>query len=329
MFIAILTISGIDQAILQATNINFSFLALAVLLTLLSPIIYSFSLNILLHFLGGKLSPLKMLSITITGFFVDNLLPNVAPGGEFTIAYLMNKNGVPYSTAFATVVAQMVAWFIGFVIFALSIILIVIITGSYNLSLLILIGLLLIMFIICLVVIIYLIIDLKMCRKMVSIGARWSTKLIYIITKKEDFNPTEFAKWADRTVVKFHTSVMPFLKEKTILFNGLLMSFQHFSVAFSFYMVTLAFGISMPVHSILLIYLAVTLLSLLSFLPGGLGVFEIATITLTSIGAGIVGGTIITGVFRLISYWLIMFIGGFLALHMGIEKLIEKEDFKF
>ncbi|RLG21216.1 hypothetical protein DRN74_03030 [Candidatus Micrarchaeota archaeon] len=324
-----MSLSGAREALLKIEHLNPFFLLAAVFFVFMSPYIYALNLKLLLHFLGGKISFLKMFKITLAGFFVDNVLPNIAPGGEFTIAYLMHeKAGVEYSKAFATVVAQIVSWFFGFSIFAITVILSVVIKGAYDFTLLVIIMVLFALFAFSLLIIIYLIVDLNMCRKLVVKGARFAAKIAYYITKKENFKPELLGAWADKTVLNFHTSVIPLLHKKKIIVNGLLMSFQHFFVSMAFFMVMLASGIFIPVYTAMFIYLAVTMTSLLSLLPGGIGVFEIVSISFMSMGAGLVDGTLFTTIFRLISYWLIVFVGAIVTLKMGLETLIENEEFK-
>ena len=144
-------------------------------------------------------------------------------------------------------------------------------------------------------------------------------------------NRKQLTGWIKKTVKAFHRALQPFLEQRGILGISILsLAFHHFLGAMSFYFMLLAFGIQVPVAIAAMIFVITTLVSLLSFLPGGLFVYELASISLLSL-VGASGTTaafvLALGAFRLVEYWLVLFVGGFLALNFSFERLVGKTGF--
>mgnify|MGYP001560338196 FL=1 len=99
------------------------------------------------------------------------------------------------------------------------------------------------------------------------------------------------------------------------------MSIHHFMFASSFYFVILAFGGNISFILAAGIFITVSLVSLLSLIPGQLGIYEVLSISFLTLTVGLVNGTLVTSVVRLIQYWSIIFIGGFFAIQLGLETI--------
>jgi uncharacterized protein (TIRG00374 family) len=134
-------------------------------------------------------------------------------------------------------------------------------------------------------------------------------------------------RWVCSTIRSFHSSMEPFIHSKrTIALSCVLMTLHHFLGALAFWFMVLAFNVWLPMEMALLIIVMTVLVSLMSLLPGGLGPFEIVSISLLSLSAGLASGALIGSVFRLMQYWSIVFSGGLMALETSLEEIMDAKS---
>jgi uncharacterized protein (TIRG00374 family) len=320
---AVLYVSGLDQSVFRLTHINLFFLSLAVLAFVFQNVIYGLNWNMLAHFMKIKIKLRSLFQIMLVGLCVDDLLPSVGPGGEFMMGYLLHKkSGAPLSKSMATVVIQMISWFVGFIVLAVCVLAFLLSAGEISMSLAWLLVILLIIFSAILATLAYLAMDLIACEKFVSKFAMGIVSLarhfLHIRIKGE----RSFAAWIEKTICEFHSAMKPFRDRKSVLILSFTaLTLYHFFGMLSFWLFLLAFGIQMSVAVAFLVSTLTILISLLTFTPGGLGTFEVAGISFVSASAGVVSGTIAISAYRLMQYWAIVFTGGFFAIKMGIESL--------
>lgn len=275
VFILLLLGFGVDNTFKILSNLNPLFLAGAVLSFSIAITISMLDWAFLLAVLKEKVK-LRILSrVLLAGLFVDNVLPNIAPGGEITMGYLLNKKTkIPLSKTFASIVVYMMSWFFGFVFFSTVVLLTLLLTNNIELGTAILTAVLLIPFTILFLVILYLAINAKACERVVVYSVR---KLFKYVLRFSRFKGMEAGviKWIRKTIKSFNkVFVTHFRDKRVVFFSGLLMSIHHFMFASSFYFVILAFGGKISFIVAAGIFITISLISLLSLIPGQLGVYE-------------------------------------------------------
>lgn len=314
---------GTEKAWNVLTSMNAYYVAAAACAICFSKLIYIVNLKWLLHFLGGKASFFTMCRATLIGMFVDNVLPTILPVGETTMGYMLYKKGVPLPKAMAAVVAQGISWFVGFIFLFVGVFAWILATGKVSGDLLLIALLPFLLFCSFLVLFVYLTLNVSRCKKVLKEILNRLTFLFSAITKKRT-TKQEINAFVYKTVEEFHGAIYPFLSRKKILsVSFLLLSFHHFFVALSFFFVLQAFGMNIPLDIAFFTFLAISLVSLVSFLPGGLGVYEATSISLLTVQSGLLIATLATSMFRILEYWITIFSGGILALHAGLEEVWE------
>jgi uncharacterized protein (TIRG00374 family) len=242
------------------------------------------------------------------------------------MGYVLHKKGKqPLPKCLASVVLVMISWFVGFIALAAAVLATVLLLGEITSGLAIALGVLLAIFTVILIVIVYLTVDVGACERAVSGVAvvlfRFFSRLLRL--RVRDHKRTRAL--VCHLIRSFHSSMMPYMDEKRIIaLSCIAMAAHHFLGALAFWFMALAFNVWMPLEMGLLIIVMTVLVSLISLMPGGLGPFEIVSISLLSLSAGIVSGTLIGSVFRLMQYWAVVFSGGFLALETSLEEIGEE-----
>lgn len=324
IFIAFFWGVGWDETVGVVITLNPIYIFLAIFTFVASIITVTFSWGFLMSFLKIKLSFIDTLRILMSGFFVDNVLPNLAPGGEITMGYLLHKKAkVSLSKSFASVMVQVIAWFFSFIFFTFIILLGLLFFNAISMETAILITVLLIPFLFFLILIIYLAVNPKVSERVIISLIKGFFKYVLRFSrfKKKE---ARIIKQVRKTVKSFSKVFKTYFKQKFVLIFAIaVMILYQFFIALSFYFVVLAFGGEISFLVATGIFMIVTLVSLLSMVPGQLGIFEILSVSLLSLNMGVVNGALIVSVVRLIQYWSIVFIGGFFALGYGLETISE------
>jgi uncharacterized protein (TIRG00374 family) len=323
MFVIVVALGfmGMDESVRELSQLDFKWVAAAFVTFLFSLVVYGLNWTMLIRFLKMPVRIGTVFKAMMIGLFVDNILPTIAPGGEFMMGYLIHRDsGEPLSKALASVVIQMVSWFVGFIAFAVVIISMLLYMGAISFELMVAVTFFLIIFSAILGVIVYLAIDLKACEKFILVFSGKIFAIATIFTKKRFDERGK--QWIIKVIREFHHSIASFAVRKwVIVFSCANLAFHHFLAALSLFFVVLAFNVYLPFELVALLLVLTVLSSMLTFLPGGIGAFEIVGITLLSFETSVITATLILGVYRLIQYWFVVFAGGFLALGEGLETL--------
>ncbi|MBI4214471.1 flippase-like domain-containing protein [archaeon] len=271
----------------------------------------------------------RLAQILASGLFVDHVLPPIAPGGEIAMAYLLSRESKrPFSRSLATVTIHSVTWFVSFILLTLGLIIYLIYQGRISTELTILSLAFLFLFALLLWFVIHLALEPELCKKLARRTIRYTGWLATMVSGGK-LTKTRLLKWAENTVDSFSHSFDTFLHAKKLVFASCcFMVLHHLFLAFSFFFILSAFRIAVPPANAMAIYMFISLVSLLSFVPGQLGVFEITAFILVSLAAGTNAATVVLAiaVFRLIQYWSVIFAGGFFALKLELERLVPVES---
>lgn len=313
---------GFDKVAAAIANADLGLIAAAFGLVILARVTYVMNLRILLYFFKTRVPLSGLFQDCFAGFFVDDILPTVLPLGEMTTAYLLNKRGVSFPKAIAAVVAQVISWFAGFVLLFVLVLAGLIMTGAMPHELFVVALVPFIIFCLFLFVLFVFAVDRKACEALVCRLFGGCAYFITRFTRYKHLSRHETHAFLVSTVRRFHDSICPFLEKHWLLLVSFAFLFvHHFLGAYAFFLVLQAFHVNISMLMAFFIFLTVSLVSLITFVPGGLGVYEAVSITLLSIPGGPVLAVVATSVFRLIEYWFIVFTGGLAAVKIGLETL--------
>ncbi|MBI1973193.1 flippase-like domain-containing protein [Candidatus Micrarchaeota archaeon] len=259
------------------------------------------------------------------GLFVDHVLPPIAPGGELTMGYLLSRQSrKPFSKTFATVTIHSVTWLVSFMAFTFLLLVYLLYQGNISRDLTLLFMLLLIGFGFLLWFVVHLALAPRLCKR-IACGAVSRLFPAVSLLSGGKLRKRQLLAWVGSTVDAFSKSFSVFLHQRGLVWASCgLMVFHHFFIALSFFFVLAAFGVPLSPTLAMAIYMFISLVSLLSFVPGQLGVYEVTGVILVTLAGGTQAGLVALaiGVVRLIHYWAVIFVGGFFALKLGMEKLV-------
>ena len=285
--------------------------------------LWAISWKMVLMAVGENVKITDLIYSMFPGFFIDNITPTILVGGEITMAYMLKKRTnyrIKTEKSLATVMFQMLSWFMGTVTFGV----VMIIAGilyldldvhyviALSIPLIILSGVFLVFF------------GLMYNETVVEKVVLWIFKKLGWLIKK--LNPDmkkpleqKAIEWIDT----FNDTLRQIPHAKPMLIMGGLMFVGVYLVE-SFVLHTLinALGgnISVLVAGIILIFSV--LLTLIGMVPGGIGVFEVSMAYALSI-TGIRPETVLVaiGVYRFVFFWITTMIGGFISVKEGLDTL--------
>ncbi|MFH0986794.1 MAG: lysylphosphatidylglycerol synthase transmembrane domain-containing protein [Candidatus Micrarchaeota archaeon] len=315
--------AGFDNVYLALKSVNYNFIGLAILSFALSISMIAINLQFLISRLHARIRFRNTVQIVLTGQFIDNILPNIAPGGELTMAYLLHKREkVPFPKAFAAIALYMISWFTSLIVLAVAVYGILLFTGMLPLEIAVLAAVALTVFLAALVVLVRLVIDKESAKKIIFRVINTAFALVFKFTRWRN-KKARCIDFVDNSIDSFIKTFGFYTKNKMILvvsFLNILM--HHFFFALSFYFVLLAFGIKVPLIYGIGLSITIGIFSMITFIPGQFGVYELVSISLLSFSGGLVDAAIITVILRLLHYWSLIIAGGFFAVKFGFEELM-------
>lgn len=252
-----------------------------------------------------KYKKIPLFAMELLGLAINNLTPSGRAGGEPVRAYLLSKySGTPFKKTFATVMGDKL--FDTFPFAALAIIAMIYLIFTIRLSFTVtatLIGVL-ILFVLLLGFIIYICINESFAVRSI----KWVFRQVRKITKRDLDN---YEKTTLEQVSGFQDSLRYLMANKRVFFLAVLISCGAWLLeVVRVYVVFLAFGTDVSLGLIASVFLISTLVGMIPTLPGGVGAIDGIMILVYSI-AGISSfiSTAATLIERLISYWLVSFMG--------------------
>jgi hypothetical protein len=301
----------IDANTLESVrNIKPVYIALAIILHLLSFVIWGLRTSVLSKALGYKISPVKAVQIVTSSSFLASITPS-SVGGEPLRIHLLNSNDMPVGSATAVVLGERVLDAIIILMaapFALSFF--KDITTYHNIDMIIMAGEIFLMFIF--VMLLYAIWKPEHTR----MAIQWFVKKCERAFGK---NRGEFfcrlSEKIDVEVEEFHNSIFFILsKGRRGLLKGIICTFLFWIVEFSMLPVILM-GLNIE-PSWLIAYAAQLLLMILVVIPttpGSSGVAELGATTLFSVFVPTYLLGIVVLSWRAFTYYLNLLVGGFVS----------------
>ena len=323
VFGILLATIGAEESIEKLLRLNVFYLFLSIFTFALSVAASILDWALLVSFLKIKTRLRNLSKIMLAGLFIDNVLPNISPTGEITMGYLLHKKeNVPLSKSLASIVAYMISWFFGFILFAIIVLISLLLVQGIPLEGAVLISILIIPFVIILIALVYISINAKLCEKLVVSVVRKIFKYVLRFSRLRR-KEKKTILWVRQTIKSFSKVFKTYFKRKSVIyFSCLWMAFHHFLVASSFYFMIAAFGGDVSFVAAAGVFVTLSIITLLSMVPGQLGIYEVLAISiLSSLSMGLVDSTLVINLVRIVQYWSIVFIGGFFAIKLGLESL--------
>jgi len=323
--IALVTCLTYNSETVEALRkIRLEYILAAVLIHILSYLIWGLRTRTLCKALGYRIGVLKVTEIVVSSTFVAGITPSSA-GGEFLRIHSLNRNEIPLGRATAIVVGERLldAVFIfsclPFAFYILGDILsdykfdAVFLTANFLVFLL-------------LVIFIY---GVWKPEKVKHITHRLTGRLALFFGKKTDSANSHLMEQIDREIDHFHDSVKVFFSEgKKGLLWGILYTFIFWIVDFSL-LILLLMGLSQT-PSIATAFAAQVILTVIMIIPatpGASGVAELGAASIFSIfvDSSVLGITVLS--WRALTYHMNLLAGGLVSLKIVkdmnlIKKLI-------
>jgi hypothetical protein len=310
---------GIDQIISSLKLANICIILIAIIIQIATYYLYALRWKIINKIDDINLGVKSLLPMVLVGLAVNNITPSGRGGGEPVRAYILAKEiGVPTEEAFATVISDKLLDTFPFII--LAIITIISVTLYFPLPLWII--LIMILAIIAIVLVLVLLVYISINEKFGEKITNWIICLVHRFYKK---NPEKTENKIREVISGFQDTMKLMISHKNILYYGLPLSFFiWFIEILRVYVVFLAFGVSVSPLLIGEIFIIASLIGMIPLLPGGIGAIDGVMILLYS-NAGISASisAAATVVERLISFWLVTFIGFLILPHYG-SSVIKK-----
>lgn len=323
--IALITCLTFNSETVEALRkIKVEYILAAVLLHILSYLIWGLRTRTLCKALGYRIGVLKVTEIVISSTFVAGITPSSA-GGEFLRIHSLSRNRIPLGRATAIVVGERLidAIFIfcclPFAFYVLGDVL-----SDYKFDAAFLIANVLVF-----VLLVFFIYGVWKPEKVKHITRRLTGRLAPFFGKKTDAAISHLMEQIDREIDHFHDSIRVFFSEgKKGLLWGILYTFIFWIVDFSL-LILILMGLSRT-PSITTAFAAQVLLSVIMVIPatpGASGVAELGAASIFSIfvDSSILGITVLA--WRALTYHMNLLVGGLVSMKMikdtnMVKKLI-------
>ncbi len=304
-------------------NANPYYLGLALGIQILDVLVLTTRWHIFLRNVGD-IDFKTTLALTVCGTAVSNITPSGRVGGEPLKAYLLKKRyGIRYGASFATIILErivdmlafliisFVAIFYGIVYFKLPGHVIFLLVIAFLFSLSILLGLW------------YVTLKKRLRSEGIS---DWLEKHEWISKKIPVLN--YYKEKLTDSLLNYYSHVAKIASNTDALMYGFLVSIVYWFLEISrAYVIFLALGINAPFPVIALAYVFSAIIGSLPFGVGGVGLTEGTMILIYSTSAiNSVVASLATLIDRLISYWLMIFVGLPVAGYLGIEAREESKN---
>ncbi|HII79618.1 MAG TPA: flippase-like domain-containing protein [Methanosarcina sp.] len=312
--IALVTCLTFNSETVEALRkIKLEYILAAVLLHIISYLIWGLRTRALCKALGYRISVLKVMEIVISSTFVAGITPSSA-GGEFLRVHSLSRNRIPLGRATAIVVGERLidAIFIfcclPFAFYVLGDVL-----SDYKFDAAFLIANVLVF-----VLLVFFIYGVWKPEKVKHITRRLTGRLAPFFGKKTDAAISHLMEQIDREIDHFHDSVRVFFSEgKKGLLWGILYTFIFWIVDYSL-LILILMGLSRT-PSITTVFAAQVLLSVIMVIPatpGASGVAELGAASIFSIfvDSSILGITVLA--WRALTYHMNLLVGGLVSMKM-------------
>lgn len=318
-------IVGIKEVVIRFSKLGVATILIVLCSYLLVTSLWVMNWKLILKSLGLKASFFDLYASMLAGFFVDNITPTILVGGELTMAYVLKrrtKGRIRTARGMATVLFQMLCWFLGTVLFGTFALANSILFLKLPVDLLLLLLIPLSLFSLVFLTFVGLIYKRAISERVVFWFARKFEKPIRKLNPDLKISPVERAKgW----ISTFYSTLNSVPKGSLRLFFGALVFFVNYLIeAFALQRILVASGESVSYITVTVILILSNLIGLVSLIPGGLGTFELSMATFLSFAGISLQSTLLAiGMHRLIFFWFSTIAGGLVAIKTGISTIRE------
>ena len=321
------SMSGIWEIIRQFKFSMLPAVGFVVLAYITNLTLWVFNWHALLSSLGLKTRLRDLYASALAGFFVDNVTPTIFVGGEIVMAYVLKRRSklkVRLAKGLATVLFQMICWFSGTVLFAFFSFLLAFLKLNLPLSAILLMLPPLIIFSILFFTLVSLILNRSIAERFAFFIARRFKKTISHLNPDLKVDPEHRVKeWIET----FHSSVSKIPNgRKKLAIGAITFLCMYLLETLSLKVLLLSVGEDINFITLMVALTLSVIVSLLSFVPGGIGVFEISLAGMLSL-SGVEVAKVLFAIttHRLIFFWASTISGGVIAIKTGLETVKAKE----
>lgn len=317
-------IIGAKEGLLLLSQAKIGWILFAILLEFVSYIGIAIMIESLTLSLRYKIPFFQVFKIGIISAFAIHVLPVGGFGGIALTFYLLKSKGVKAGDNLLIFILRTILTYFFFgVLLMMSLIYL---PSHPNLSLIqrvVIIGINVIAWGV-LIYLIYLYLDEIRLRKSSHIWARIINFFSKLFVKRKILNPEK----TEEIVSRLYRGTDLFIKQREKVFWGSAGSLIYWIGDIAcLALVFLAFGYNVHLGALIFGYTIATILGIVSFIPGGLGVFE-GTLSLILISLRVPAQLALISilVFRLISFWLPMIVGFFSFLSFRKELALLQQN---
>ncbi len=300
---------GYNEFISLLKNSDPTYLFIAVVFQFLHLFFEAYKWKILLESLKENVSIKNVFVATMVGIFFNNITPSAKTGGEPMKAYLISHEEKisPVESVFATVTADRFVEALPFFVLAISSILYINIFYNVGWAITSILSFVVIIYILLLLIATYICFNKKA-------GEKFVFKILSFVGRFSD-RIAKYENLALSMVENFHSQFQSILKNRKTLFKSIGASIFVWTFwILRTYFVFLALGISLNPLLVALVSTVTLLVGLLPLLPGGLGIIEVTmTVLYSYLRVGTNVALTVTILDRIISFWLVIIIGGIIA----------------
>lgn len=314
---------GIEGIIEAFSNVRYEYFIIAIIVQMLAIVAITLRWRQIVKKTKIKIGFWKLFLINLAGLSMGNLTPSSRMGGEPLRAYFLNKYGSKTKdSGLATIVSEKIIEGTSFILISFLIILVVIQQVKVPA---IIMSLLIMSFGAC-IFMVGVAAFIATNKNIASFIIRWIFSTFSFVFKWFKKNPKEIEKKIMKSSDKFIKDSSELMKEKKLWLYGTIMTFTAWMLDVGrVYFVFLALGYQINI-SIIFASLAISgIAGFVPIFPGGAGIMESTMIIIyrsSNITLAIAGTSTILD--RIISYWMLTFMGLASAYYLGAKKKIRR-----
>jgi len=258
----------------------------------------------------------------IFGSFIDNIVPTITPLGEASMAYFLEKfYRISYVNSLAAIGMYVSSWGLATSFFSIiSLLLIQAFVGLQNMisgTAIVLIVIAVAIFVLLTTGWFLLITNRRIVERIVCKLVKFYNRVYNLVKSgKVSYEYCVYKVEFDKT----YESLELFMKNKkqmtlfTLLFGVPLVAH-----ALCLYFILLGFGVNISFFSVLLVHIISSVAGLITFIPAGMGVYEVVSSSTLGLTASSEVAVAAIFLYRLIFVWTTNIIGGLVGVLQGIE----------
>ncbi len=320
----ILYLVNFDKVVGKVRKLSLDYFLLLLAIQLASILLASVKWRLVLR--HSRVLMRNIIPATFVGYFVNGITPFGLAGGEPVRAYIISKtDNLSLPTAVSSVIVDLFLEIAP--MFLLSgIALYLIFVKGVSILLAIFLGFIALMLLLLFFIAITLVINKEFSMKLIRMLFNLISSIPILTSYVQRFLPE-----IDEISERFNKAIRLHMMDNYILFFGTLLSLLNWCLRFlRTYIIFMALELQIEFHTVLIVETAVSVLSFIPLLPGALGIWEGASITLYTLMANIpeASAAAATLINRFFLYLLPLILGIFAAVYLGlnIQKLVNSGE---